>query len=73
MCAGSGCCSVLQPPAGFVAVGFSADSGGFPPETASIGATKIAGPSFPFETLLSPVIADDMQEEAREFGYYFAK
>jgi hypothetical protein len=49
------------------------DSGGFPPETACIDATKIDGPSFLFETLLSPVIADDMQEEAREFGYYFAK
>jgi hypothetical protein len=39
------------------------DSGGFPPETAGAGATKIDDPSFPLETLPSPVIADDMIDE----------
>lgn len=35
--------------------------GGLPPETA--GARKIEDPCFPFETLPSPVIAEDMKDE----------
>lgn len=41
------------------------ESGGFAPDTAEagFGAKKSDGPSLPFETLLSPVIADDMNDE----------
>ncbi|KAM0985581.1 hypothetical protein ACFX13_013058 [Malus domestica] len=39
---------------------------GFAPETAGAGAKKIDGPSFPFETLPSLVITDDMNDELDE-------
>ena len=41
------------------------ESGGFPPETVGAGVKKIE-PCFPFETLPSPVIADDMNDELDE-------
>ena len=42
------------------------DSGGFPVETASAGAKNRDDPCFPFETLPSPVIAEDINEELEE-------
>lgn len=43
----------------------AADRGGFP-EDGAAGAKKIDGPCFPFETLPSPVIAEDIKEELDE-------
>lgn len=42
------------------------ESGGFAPEAAGAGARKIDDPCLPFETLPSPVIADDMNDELDE-------
>ena len=39
------------------------DSGGFPAETAAAGVKNRDDPCFPFETLPSPVIAEDINEE----------
>ena len=41
------------------------ESGGFPPETVGAGAKNI-DPCLPFETLPSPVIAEDMNDELDE-------
>lgn len=42
------------------------DSGGFPAETVGAAAMNMDDPNFPFETLPSPVIADDMKDELEE-------
>ena len=46
----------------------AAERGGFPPETVGPAgaAVKKIEPCFPFETLPSPVIADDMKDELDE-------
>ena len=46
----------------------AAESGGFPPEAAGAGAAleRKIEPCLPFETLPSPVIADDMKDELDE-------
>ena len=45
--------------------GAADDSGGFPPETAA-GVRKIEDPTLPLETLPSPVMAEDMNDEFDE-------
>ena len=44
----------------------SAESGSFPPEAVGAGAKNTAVPTFPLDTLPSPVMAEDFKEELEE-------